>query len=124
MKMDKRLELLFDYTKFHIGIYLTLTGAFIALGTAKSSDRLLFDLNSTLVVIAVLCFILAGWAGGVILSSITQTTCTTIGDFLEEKLGPWEFQWCPAKYWARAEHALFWFGLTIVVLSLLLSVFV
>lgn len=32
---QKSLELLFDYTKFHIGLYLTLTAAYVAVATAK-----------------------------------------------------------------------------------------
>ena len=46
----KSLEMLFDYTKMHIGLYLTLTTAYIAVASLKVKDeKFLFQLPSLLV---------------------------------------------------------------------------
>ena len=34
----KSLELLFDYTKFHIGLYLTVTAGYLAVATVKTGE--------------------------------------------------------------------------------------
>ena len=39
---QKSLEMLFDYTKFHIGLYLTLASAYIAVVSLKKA-RILFS---------------------------------------------------------------------------------
>lgn len=64
----KGLELLFDYTKFHIGVYLTLAPAFITIASLKRGDSFVLELRGRLVVLAVICFFIAGIAGGVIVS--------------------------------------------------------
>lgn len=114
--MDKRLELLFDYTKFHIGVYLTLTAAYITLATSKVGDKLP-NLNQKFVWPAVVLIIIAGFAGGVITSSLTQTPSATVEDFLEEKTGPWNIKRIPGKIFIYIEHTSFWLGIISIVLS-------
>lgn len=36
---QKSLELLFDYTKFHMGLYLTLTAVYVTVATAKINGK-------------------------------------------------------------------------------------
>ena len=81
----KSLERLYDYTKFHIGVYLSLTTAYIAIATLKptalpdttsrcASSIGVYGLIATdpwFMALAVASFMLAGLAGGVIVSSIT-----------------------------------------------------
>ena len=116
--MDKGLELLFDYTKFHIGVYLTLTAAYITVATSKFSDKLP-KLPPTFVWTAVAFISLAGFAGGVITSSITQTESKKVKEFLEEPAGPWNWTWefMPVRRWIYLEHTAFWIGVVCVLLS-------
>ena len=67
---QKSLELLFDYTKFHIGLYLTLTSSYLVVATAKVDNKLVFTLCPDFLWPAVLAFMLAGLAGGVIANII------------------------------------------------------
>lgn len=115
--MTKGLELLFDYTKFHIGVYLTLAAAYITLATSKIGGDTLPKLNSKFVWPAVICIVVAGFAGGVIASSITQSRSATVEDFLEEETGPWSTTWLSGRRWIYIEHTLFWAGIIFVVLS-------
>ncbi|TMG73557.1 MAG: hypothetical protein E6H80_09600, partial [Betaproteobacteria bacterium] len=57
----KKLELLYDYTKFHIGLYLILTSGYITLATSKIGRKdALPLLQPALVWIAVVLFMVAG----------------------------------------------------------------
>ena len=114
--MDKGLELLFDYTKFHIGVYLTLAAVYITLATSKI-DGTLPKLNPTFVWPALFFIIVAGFAGGVIASSITQSRSANVSEFLKEKTGPWSMKLCSGKWWTYIEHTFFWAGIVSVVLS-------
>src|SRR5262249_26092041 len=64
----EQLKLLFDYTKFHIGLYTTLTAAYIALITSEYGKKFLVP-NRVFVWSAVVMFLVAGLAGGIIASN-------------------------------------------------------
>src|SRR5262245_22465987 len=101
----RSLDLLFDYTKFHIGLYLTLASAYITVASVKVGDRLALSLDWKFVIAAMLAFMLAGFAGGVIVSSITQCfgtspDCKSTAAFLKKEIGPWDLEklWFGARY--------------------------
>jgi hypothetical protein len=116
---QKSLELLFDYTKFHIGIYLTLTAAYITIATAKIKEAPILEVKFGFFAFAVLCFAIAGLSGGVIVSSITQTKARSSQQFLDERIGPWEWKILhgKARKWTWVEHTSFWIGLASAILS-------
>jgi hypothetical protein len=117
---QKSLELLFDYTKFHIGLYLTLTTAYIAATALKKGpDTPVLSINAHFFWPAVLCFMVAGLAGGVIASSITQTDSRSAREFLNQSVGPWDWHRLHfrARVWTWVEHTSFWFGLVLAAIS-------
>ncbi len=124
LKADlKSLELLFDYTKFHIGVYLTLASSFITVASLKRGDDFALPTRRGLVILAMLLFMLAGLAGGVIVSEITQCygidrsppvkRCTSTREFLAADMGPWDGTALSLKgrQWTYVEHTAFWAGL-------------
>ncbi len=120
----KSLDLLFDYTKFHIGLYLTLASAYISVASLRVGDRFAFTLKWPYVIAAMFAFMVAGLAGGVIVSSITQCygtilECKSTAAFLKKPIGPWDWEvlWLPAKYWTYLEHGSFWAGLGLALAS-------
>lgn len=123
----KGLELLYDYTKFHIGVYLTMASAFITIASLRKGDALVLELRRLPVWLAMACFLVAGFAGGVIVSSITQCfghvqaelpgRCASTFEFLNQRLGPWDFLWFSGKTWTRIEHTAFWFGVLLALAS-------
>jgi len=118
---QKSLEMLFDYTKFHIGLYLTFSASYITVTTAKiGAGQPLLIPNRGLFWCAVVAFGLAGLAGGVIASSITQTQARSSKEFLSENIGPWNCTklFFSARVWTWIEHTSFWCGLILAVLSL------
>ena len=116
-EVKKSLELLFEYTKFHIGVYLTLTASYITVTTAKIGEKQLFKLRKHLVWVAIACFLVAGLAGGTIISSITQCECSTSTAFLKLEIGPLGMQLWKAIIWTRIEHITFWLGIIAAIAS-------
>lgn len=114
--MAKNLELLFDYTKFHISLYTTLTFVYIAAATAE-----FIQVNPTLLIPAVLSLLLAALASGIIAGGITQTSKRTSEQFLKEPIGPWGLTLLAARYWTWIEHTAFWLGLVFAIASLVFA---
>lgn len=111
---QKSLEQLFDYTKFHIQVYISLTAIY-----AGAINSKLIKVDPICAMLGVGAIMLAGLAGGVIASSITQTVGGSSEDFLRKKTGPFNCQWFAGRTWAYAEHTAFWIGLALVAWSLL-----
>ena len=89
---QKSLDTLFDYTKFHIGLYLTLTASYLTAKSANIGGEPVLSLNPWLAWPAVAAFMLAGLAGGVIASSITQRVGGSSIEFLADPIGPWDWK--------------------------------
>jgi hypothetical protein len=105
-----QIKLLFEYTKFHIGLYASLIVALVGLMKLGGRDvpaNLLPYLQATLV-----CFVVAGAAGGIIASSISVNYKRLVrGD----KIGPFGFNVLRYPRWAHIEHFAFWLGITVSV---------
>lgn len=118
----KKLELLYDHTKFHIGLGLILTSAYITLATSKIGRKdVLPILQPALAWIAVALFMAAGIAAGVVASSATQSRSNGADEFLREKIGPWNTALLPARVWVHIEHTAFWLAVICAVLSFVFS---
>lgn len=122
----KSLELLFDYTKFHIGLYLTLAGSYITIATVKVGEALVLPLKPFWMWLAMVGFMLAGLAGGIIASSITQCVgalrapCESTDLFLDQYTGPWGWEtlhFFTVRTWTYIEHTSFWLGLFSALIS-------
>ena len=121
----KSLELLFEYTKFHIGAYLTVAASFITLASLKNGEDFALPLSRPLVYLAMVLFMIAGLAGGVIVSTITQCygldsqststslRCASTVKFMALDMGPGDGTLVSYKgeRWIHIEHFSFWLGL-------------
>ena len=111
---DKRLDRLLDYTKFHIGIYLSIGGGLVALiGSASKADEHAF-LGKFIgshwaLAVALALMLLSGLAGGIIASCCTQFH--TFEDVWNEKHGPHKLKLLKGQTWAVIEHSTFWLSL-------------
>lgn len=110
-KDDKRLDRLLDYTKFHIGIYLSAAGGLVALlGVSAKPEEKSFFANlvgcPVALFIAFLLMAVAGLAGGLIASSCTE--CVTHDELWKGRQGPFDIPIFTGRVWARIEHAAFW----------------
>lgn len=105
---DPRLERLYDYTKFHIGIYIVAATTMITVAGTTDTSSFLSALvqHRWLLLAAIGAMLIAGGAGGVLISSCA--TAARLKDVWDEKIGPWGKQWIPGYWWARIEHFAFW----------------
>jgi hypothetical protein len=119
---DKRLERLFEYTKFHIGIYLsTAAGITTLLGSEKAGwflAVLITQNNQVLLYMALGFMILAGMCGGVVASSTIEHT--VFSDFWDKPQGPRSipFLRVNGSSWAALEHFFFWVSLLLLSVSI------
>src|SRR5215471_4806801 len=104
----EKLKLLFDYTKFHIGLYTTIATIFGALYATEGKAHQL-NFNSGLLLSSVIFLFIAGFAGGTIASSIT--TFSSHKEFWNARIGPMIFQVAKAEYWTYVEHLSFWIAM-------------
>ena len=105
--MDDQLKQLFDYTKFHIGMYTTLIAAIIGV-FANEDLKASYCGMVSYIKFSVVFFLVAGAAGGLVASSIPYFK--TFEEFSKENLGPWKFKFIPAILCTHIEHTAFWLG--------------
>lgn len=102
---------LYDYTKFHVGLYASLVfGAIAVVGVGKSAA-----LDNPVVLIcvgfAVLLWVISGFSGGVILGNLVDIeTDVSLEKFRNTPIGPDIFTCMKARCWERLEHYTFWLG--------------
>jgi uncharacterized integral membrane protein len=112
----EQVKLLFDYTKFHIGLYTTVTAAYIAVMTSDYGKRSFFVPHSWLVWPAVVMFLLAGLAGGIIASSCPH--CPRFDKLMTAKIAPYmDGKGFSGRTWTYIEHTAFWLGIILAILS-------
>lgn len=104
MAEGQSLDVLMQYTTFHITVYVTLTTVFIGASVFKK-------LSHWLLRWAVACFLVAGACGGIIAASAADYTGPAGVFFSQPHLTLWWFgPWC-FKPFSMAEHLAFWVGL-------------
>jgi hypothetical protein len=119
-KADPRLERLYDYTKFHIGVYILAASTMVAIAGSADSSDFIKDLvkHRSLLMWAIAMIGIAGGAGGVIVSS-----CAIAGTFDEvwnQRIGPWRLRIMSGWRWAIVEHGAFWLSAVLVAAAALL----
>lgn len=115
----ERLQMLFDYTKFHIGLYATLTVGLAAL--LQLSDKRVSTDYYVIVTVAITVFlwVCAGFCGGFIASSINRFA--SIDDFRETPMGPISLLKGKGFSWEKWEHGLFWIGVVVALSAFIRS---
>ena len=110
---DKRLDRLLDYTKFHIGIYLSIGGGIVALLGSDKADWVFAYLRSQTQLLgwSLVFMVVAGLCGGIVASS--TTIYKSFDEFWLSKQGPMNFKIMPGQYWAMLEHIAFWISIII-----------
>lgn len=118
---DTQLKYLFDYTKFHIGMYTTLTGAVLAF--LKFNPKFIAGGEPWLrvcLIVTLFSFLGAGACGGAIASNIPD--CKHNEDFATKELTALGIKHLKYPILAHREHGLFWFGILVAAVSIALSV--
>ncbi|WP_233887002.1 hypothetical protein [Paraburkholderia flagellata] len=114
MDDDTRLDRLYDYTKFHIGIYLSAAGGLAALIALASDSTKLPYINRLIgthwaLVISFALMVFAGISGAIVATSTIESETYT--KFIQTPQGAYGFNPFPGKTWVTLEHACFWLSL-------------
>ena len=119
---DKQLDRLYDYTKFHIGIYLSSAGGLAALislvaeGKVKQKDFATFVGMPGFLTVSFALMVLAGISGAIVATSTIESP--TYEKFLTDKQGAYGIKPFVGKTWVTLEHGFFWLSLTALVAAL------
>jgi hypothetical protein len=108
MNEYEQVKLLYDYTKFHIGIYVTLGTILIA-----ALNAYVLKYWAPALWLGIACIGVAGLAGGVIASTLPERTSLKdqTDGFFKKKTGFWGIEPWSGRAWTRIEHAAFWLGI-------------
>lgn len=119
---DKRLERLYDYTKFHIGIYLSVAAGLAALISLAADHKLAPILGvirfPSLFGLAFLAMVVAGVAGAFV--ATTAIRVPTYDDFKKQTRGTRRLEF-KAETWVTIEHYSFWLSLFLIALGVFSS---
>ena len=116
LKEYEKVKLLFDYTKYHIGIYTSLgTIAVAALGL---HDNVTFKFCGLLLWLSIGFIAVAGLAGGIIASTLPEKN--SLEQFFTQATGFWGVHFLSGRTWTRIEHTAFWVGLIAGLISFLM----
>jgi hypothetical protein len=111
----EQVKLLFDYTKFHIGLYTTLASVLIAAFASAVSTG--WHVCRPLIACGIAAIALAGLFGGIVASSLPYFTASS--DVYKEKTGPLTTKWFSVQTWTYFEHVFFWLAVICVLLAFL-----
>lgn len=104
---NKKLEFLFDYTKFHIGMYMTLISAVFALVGLDVLKGCTLEIIKFPLAIGAIGLTLAGAFGSLVASAIPMTKTSSYEKFMKETVGPLCWKWITVRKATYCEHAFF-----------------
>jgi hypothetical protein len=115
----EQVKQLYDYTKFHIGLYTGLiTAVTTVLGITRTQTSQVTREIVPYLGITLLFLVIAGMAGGVIGSTISldsEAICKG------KKIGPLNREWFSTTTWAHVEHWAFWCGILSTILGVVVG---
>lgn len=112
----EKVKLLYDYTKFHAGLYSAIAVVLIA-GLTSNTSLLRSDsaLNRN-ALFAIGLYVIAGFISGLVLSNLIHYT--EIESFRSARLWLWRLQTWRYSYWVAVQYACFWIASILIVGSL------
>jgi len=111
-----QLKLLFEYSKFQIGLY---TAVATVLAAAVAFDPAVFKLHRGLLALAMILMSLAGMAAGVIASRCAHFTSRR--ELWTTKIGPFRSSCLTGEYWTYLGDTCFGLALAAALLSALIG---
>jgi hypothetical protein len=112
----EKVKLLFDYTKYHIGIYITL--GTILVGVLGLHDKTPLHFCGLFIWMSIGFIAIAGLAGGIIASTLPESD--SLPRFFALRTGPWGLKLLSGRAWTMVEHTTFWVGLVVGLTAFLI----
>jgi len=107
-----QLKLLFDYSKFQIGLYTIVASLFTI---AIALQPTVFRIHTGLLGVAIVFVCLAGMAAGIVANRCTQST--SWHELWAAKIGPLGLKCLEGEYWTYLQHAFFGIALAMALSS-------
>lgn len=117
--MDDQLKILFEYTRWHLGMYTGLA-AVVGLYFTSESIQERFHLGpcaGAFSAMAVVLLFFAGLTGGVVASSIPEHRSYRRFVSPENLLGPWTLRLWRPRFLMGVEHTCFWVACAFLVVA-------
>ena len=121
--MATGIERLYDYTRFHVGLYGSLVFGAVALIGIGDGVALRDPSVVKAAAVAVFCWVLAGFSGGVILGTLVEFE-GDLSEFRDKDFGPGEKEWMKGASWEALEHVSFWIGTVFALIAFGLALWV
>lgn len=113
----EKVKLLYDYSKFHAGLYSAIVVVLIAGLTSKTSTITATPGLARNVYIAIVLYAFAGFISGLVLSNLVHYT--EIETFRSARLCIiWRLQTFRYRYWVAIQYVCFWAASILIVGSL------
>lgn len=112
----EKVKFLYDYSKFHAGLYSAIVVVLIAGLTSNTS---ILNTNATLnrnVLFAIGLYVIAGFISGLVLSNLVHYT--EVETFRSARLWIWRLQTFRYSYWVAIQYVCFWVASILIVGSL------
>jgi hypothetical protein len=113
----EKVKFLYDYTKFHAGLYSAIVVVLIAALTSNTSILRSDSALNRNVLFAIGLYVIAGFISGLVLSNLIHYT--EIESFRSARLWVWRLKTWRYSYWVAMQYACFWIASILMVGSLL-----
>jgi hypothetical protein len=118
----ERLKLLYDYEKFHIGLYGAMIAGVIAILKEWPPRH---PCMVWALVLAIVCLLVAAICGAILASSVIDVygnyklwnsqTSISLNSFWTQRIGPYKWGWCKARTCWSVGHTAFWIAVFLTV---------
>jgi hypothetical protein len=119
----EKIKMVYDYAKFHIGLYTAVVGATIGIGKignpAATPNKVLLVLGA----LGVLFVVFAGVCGGVVASNVPDHIHYKYEDFMNAELSARGIISRPTKTWLWWKHTFFWLGVMLILAVSIIAMF-
>lgn len=112
----EKIKIVYDYAKFHIGLYTGVVAASIGIGKL-GGDEFMANIPALKVpaAIGIACVVVAGICGAMVAVHVPQYLDLKYDQFMKQRLKAAFVIQMPVKDWLSLEHKSFWGGLFIIL---------
>jgi hypothetical protein len=118
--LDK-IKMVYDYAKFHIGLYASVVGASIAIGKIDGTEAVAHPFLKILALLGISLVVAAGACGAMVAVNTPDLLHLTYEKFKSHRLVALNFLSMRVDKWLFLEHRFFWGGLALILTASLIS---
>lgn len=117
----EKIKMVYDYAKFHIGLYASVIAASIAIGKIQGGETSPDSLLKVLAMMGVGCVLAAGACGAMVAVNTPDLLHKSYNEFKTTKLTALKTISMRVENWLSWEHKFFWVGLLLILATTLIA---